>query len=238
MITHLDPKSPVSEAYRTLRTNLQFSKIDRKLKTILVTSSGPKEGKSTTAANLAIALAQVGQKVVLVDADLRRPVVHSIFGMEKDEGVTNYLMGTVTYESVLNSTFHENLYVIPSGVLPPNPSELLASRPMETLIKKLQEDFDVIIFDSPPVIAVTDAAILSTKVDGTILVVNSGNTNRDALLRGNTLLESVDAKLLGVLLNGVDIEGMYGSYYYYYYHHYYSKPGRKKKRKVSNILSS
>jgi capsular exopolysaccharide synthesis family protein len=238
LITHLDPKSPVSEAYRTLRTNLQFSKIDRKLKTILVTSSGPKEGKSTTAANLAIALAQVGQKVVLVDADLRRPVVHSIFGMEKDEGVTNYLMGTVTYESVLNSTFHENLYVIPSGVLPPNPSELLASRPMETLIKKLQEDFDVIIFDSPPVIAVTDAAILSTKVDGTILVVNSGNTNRDALLRGNTLLESVDAKLLGVLLNGVDIEGMYGSYYYYYYHHYYSKPGRKKKRKVSNILSS
>jgi capsular exopolysaccharide synthesis family protein len=238
LITHLDPKSPVSEAYRTLRTNLQFSKIDRKLKTILVTSSGPKEGKSTTAANLAIALAQVGQKVVLVDADLRRPVVHSIFGMEKDEGVTNYLMGTVTYESVLNSTFHENLYVIPSGVLPPNPSELLASRPMETLIKKLQEDFDVIIFDSPPVIAVTDAAILSTKVDGTILVVNSGNTNRDALIRGNTLLESVDAKLLGVLLNGVDIEGMYGSYYYYYYHHYYSKPGRKKKRKVSNILSS
>jgi len=238
LITHLDPKSPVSEAYRTLRTNLQFSKIDHKLKTLLVTSSGPKEGKSTTAANLAIALAQVGQKVVLVDADLRRPVVHSIFGMEKDEGVTNYLMETIPYEKILKKTFHENLFVIPSGVLPPNPSELLASKSMEAMMQKLQQDFEVIIFDSPPVIAVTDAAILSTKVDGTILVVNSGNTNRDALARGNALLESVDAKLLGVLLNGVNVEGMYGSYYYYYYHHYYSKPGRKKKRRVSNVLSS
>ena len=237
LITHLDPKSPVSESYRTLRTNLQFSKIDRKIKTILITSSGPKEGKSTTAANLAIAMAQAGQRVVLVDADLRRPVVHSIFGMKKDEGITNYLMEAIPYEQIVKASFHENLFVICSGVLPPNPSELLASAAMDLLIQKLQNEFDLVIFDSPPVIAVTDAAILSTKVDGTILVVNSGHTNRDALARGKTLLDGVNARLLGVLLNGVKIDGMYGSYYYYYYHHYYSKPGHKKKRRVSKILS-
>lgn len=238
LITHLDPKSPVSEAYRTLRTNLQFSKVDRKLKTILITSSGPKEGKSTTAANLAIALAQIGQKIVLVDADLRRPVVHSIFGIKKDEGVTNYLMETIKFDQILKPTFNENLFIICSGILPPNPSELLASKSMELLIEKLNKDFDVIIFDSPPVIAVTDAAILSTKVDGTILVVNSGQTNRDALARCNTLLDSVGTTPIGILLNGVNVEGMYGSYYYYYYHHYYSKPGRKKKKSVSKIIST
>ena len=237
LITHLDPKSPVSEAYRTLRTNLQFSKVDRKLKSILVTSSGPKEGKSTTAANLAIALAQIGQKIVLVDADFRRPVVHSIFGMKKDEGVTNYLMETIKFDQIVKPTFNENLFIICSGILPPNPSELLASKAMENLIDKLTKEFDMVIFDSPPVIAVTDAAILSTKVDGTILVVNSGNTNRDALVRCNTLLESVGTTPLGILLNGVNIEGMYGSYYYYYYHHYYSKPGRKKKKSMSKIIS-
>ncbi|HEM48698.1 MAG TPA: polysaccharide biosynthesis tyrosine autokinase, partial [Caldithrix sp.] len=237
LITHLDPKSPVSEAYRTLRTNLQFSKVDHQLKSILVTSSGPKEGKSTTAANLAIALAQIGQKVVLVDADFRRPVVHSIFGIKKDEGVTNYLMDTIKFDQIVKPTFNENLFVICSGVLPPNPSELLASKAMENLIERLIKDFDTVIFDSPPVIAVTDAAILSRKVDGTILVVNSGNTNRDALIRCNTLLESVGTIPLGILLNGVNIEGMYGSYYYYYYHHYYSKPGRKKKKSMSKIIS-
>lgn len=237
LITHLDPKSPVSEAYRTLRTNLQFSRVDRNLKSVLITSSGPKEGKSTTAANLAIALAQIGQKVVLVDADFRRPVVHSIFGIKKDEGVTNFLMNTISYDQILKPTFNENLFIMCSGILPPNPSELLASKPMELLIDKLAKEFDVVIFDSPPVIAVTDAAILSTKVDGTILVVNSGSTNREALARCNTLLESVGTNPLGILLNGVNIESMYGSYYYYYYHHYYSKPGRKKKKSMSKIIS-
>ena len=230
LITHLDPKSPVAEAYRTLRTNLQFSKIDRQLKTILVTSSGPKEGKSTTAANLAIAMAQVGNKVVLVDADLRRPVIHSIFGIDKEDGVTNYLMGKNNFEQTIKSTFHENLFIFTSGILPPNPSELLASQKMEQLLHKLNENFDTIILDSPPVIAVTDAAVLSTKVDGTILVVSSGQTNKDALGKAFNLLNSVNSKLLGVLLNGVDVKGLYGSYDYYYYHHYYTKPGKGMKR--------
>ncbi|HGY55373.1 MAG TPA: polysaccharide biosynthesis tyrosine autokinase [Caldithrix abyssi] len=228
LITHLDPKSPVSEAYRTLRTNLQFSKIENDLKTILITSSGPKEGKSTTAANLAIAMAQAGRDVVLIDADLRRPVVHSIFNMDKDNGITNYLMGTISFDELPKKTFMDNLSVITSGVLPPNPSELLASKKMEELLKQLKNRFEIVIIDSPPVVAVTDAAILSTKVDGTILVVASEQTNRDALKRAYSLLDSVETRLLGVLLNGVDVEGMYGSYYYYYYHHYYGKTGRKK----------
>jgi len=231
LITHLDPKSPVSEAYRSLRTNLQFSKIDQKLQILLVTSAGPKEGKSTTAANLAIAVAQTGKKVLLVDADLRRPVIHSIFGHKKDDGMTNWLMGTIEFEQMLKPTFMENLFLATSGALPPNPSELLASKRMEELIEKLRGQFDFVVIDSPPVIAVTDAAILSTKVDGTMLVVSSGNTNRDALARAQTLLGSVESNLLGALLNGVNVEGMYGSYYYYYYHHYYSKPGKKTKRK-------
>jgi tyrosine-protein kinase Etk/Wzc len=230
LITHLDPKSPVAEAYRTLRTNLQFSKVDRQLKTILITSSGPKEGKSTTAANLSIAMAQVGNKVILVDADLRRPVIHSIFGMNKEDGVTNFLMNSDNFENFIKPTFHENLFILTSGTLPPNPSELLASQKMENLLSKLNDKYDTVILDSPPVIAVTDAAVLSTKVDGTILVVSSGQTNKEALTKAYSLLTSVNTKLLGVLLNGVDVEGLYGSYDYYYYHHYYTKPGRKRKR--------
>lgn len=238
LITHLDPKAPVSEAYRTLRTNLQFSKVDHELKVLLVTSSGPKEGKSTTAANLAIAMAQAGKKVVLVDADLRRPVIHSIFGMRKDEGITNCLMEGISFEEMLKPTFLDNLFLATSGALPPNPSELLASHKMGELLEKFKSNFDIVVIDSPPVIAVTDAVILSTKVDGTILVVSSGQTNRDALVRAHTLLSSVESNLLGTLLNGVNVEGMYGSYYYYYYHHYYSKPGKKKKKKHSKLFQS
>jgi len=237
LITHLDPKSPVSEAYRTLRTNLQFSRIEHEIKTILITSAGPKEGKSTTAANLAIAVAQAGKRVVLIDADLRRPVLHSIFGQSKDDGLTNYLMETIPYEKLFKDTFMENLKIITSGALPPNPSELLASNKMKETLDLLSKNFDMVIIDSPPVIAVTDAAILSTKVDGTILVISSGQTNREAVIRAKSLLDSVDCKLLGTLLNGVNVEGMYGSYYYYYYHHYYSKPGQKKKRRMAGLLS-
>ncbi len=237
LITHLDPKAPVSEAYRTLRTNLQFSKVDKELQVLLVTSSGPKEGKSTTAANLAIAMAQAGKKVVLVDADLRRPVIHSIFGLKKDEGMTNCLMGLIDFKKMLKPTFLDNLFLVTSGALPPNPSELLASKKMQELLQQLRDEFDIVVIDSPPVIAVTDAVILSTKVDGTILVVSSGQTDRDALARAHTLLDTVESNLLGTLLNGVNVEGMYGSYYYYYYHHYYSKPGKKKKRR-SKLFSA
>jgi len=231
LITHLDPKSPVSEAYRSLRTNIQFSRVDQKIKAVLVTSSGPKEGKSTTSANLAIAMAQSGKRVVLIDADLRRPVVHSIFGMDKDEGLTNYMMDDIDYDTMIKKSIMDNLYVIPSGVLPPNPSEMLESEKMKKLLERLRNDFDFVLFDTPPIIAVTDAAILGTIVDGAILVVKAGQTNYDALVRAKSLLDAVNTRILGALLNGVEVGGMYGSYYYYYYHHYYSKPGGKKKRR-------
>jgi len=231
LITHIDPKSPVSEAYRTLRTNLQFSKVEKDLRTILVTSAGPKEGKSTTAANLAIAMAQAGNSVVLIDADLRRPLIHSVFGMDKDQGLTNYLAGSLEFDDLAQDTFIDNLKVITSGVLPPNPSELLATQKMKDLLKKLEEKFDIVIIDSPPVIAVTDATILSTIVDGTLLVVYAGQTEREAIKRATMMLSSVAARLLGTVLNGFDIQGIYGSYYYYYYHHYYGMADKKKRRR-------
>lgn len=232
LITHLDPKSPVSEAYRTLRTNLQFSKVEGNIKTMLITSSGPKEGKSTTSANLAIAIAQSGKKVVLIDADLRRPVVHSIFGLDKADGVTNYLMNDISYSKMIKKTIIDNLSIVSSGILPPNPSELISSKRMEELIERLKTDFDMVLFDTPPVIAVTDAAILSTKVDGALLVVSAGQTNIDAVIRAKALLDNVNARLLGALLNSVEIGGMYGTYYYYYYHNYYSKPGKKGRKRA------
>jgi capsular exopolysaccharide synthesis family protein len=232
LVTHFDPKSPISEAYRTLRTNLQFSKIEKVMKTILITSSGPKEGKSTTVANLAITLAQLGSKVALVDTDLRRPVLHSIFGIEKEDGLTNYMMGNVSFEKILKSTFMENLTLVSCGVLPPNPSELLGSEKMENLLKKLRLQFDFILFDSPPVIAVTDAAILSTKIDSTLLVISAGHTNREAVIRAKSLLENVNTKVLGAILNNVDIEGTYGTNYYYYYYHYYYGKNPKKGRRI------
>jgi tyrosine-protein kinase Etk/Wzc len=231
LVTHLDPKSPVSEAYRTLRTNLAFTRVDNSLQSFLITSAGPKEGKSTTVANLAITVAQLGSKTVLVDSDLRRPVIHSIFGMDKEDGLTNYLLDNVSYEEIAKQTLIDNLSVVTSGVLPPNPSELLGSKAMEDFISRLKKDFDIVLFDSPPVIAVTDAAILCSKVDAALLVVSSGTTNRDAIGRAKTLLENVDAKVVGALLNNVDISRAFGSSdYYYYYHYYYGAHPKRGKR--------
>jgi tyrosine-protein kinase Etk/Wzc len=236
LVTHLDPKSPISEAYRTLRTNLAFTRIDNSMKTILVTSAGPKEGKSTTVANLAITLAQLGTKVVLIDSDLRRPVIHSIFGLDKDNGLTNFLMDSVPYDKVLQKSLLDNLSIVTSGIVPPNPSELLGSKAMEDFIERLKNEFEVILFDSPPIIAVTDAAILCGRVDGVFLVVSAGSTNKDAILRARTLLDNVDARVLGALLNNLEIGSAYGSSYYYYYHYYqggHPKRGKGFKKAMS-----
>lgn len=230
LVTHFDPKSPVSEAYRTLRTNIQFKNKNSRKIVAMVTSSAPKEGKSTTVANLAITMAQMGSKTVLVDTDLRRPVIHSIFNMKKEMGVTNYLMGKAGVEDIVKPTFIDNLFVITSGPLPPNPSELLASDELGQLIEDLRERYDVILFDSPPVIAVTDAAVLSPRVDGMILVIKAHQTHRDAVKRAKTLLDNANAHIFGCLLNSVKIERTYGTYYYYYYYHYYQYYGHDLKR--------
>ena len=241
LVTHFKPKSPVSEAYRTLRTNLQFSDSDKPVQTILVTSAGPGEGKSTTSANLAIAMSQQGLRVVLVDSDLRRPMQHRIFGLEKQRGLTNVLVGKMNLEEAIQTTEIKNLDVLPSGLLPPNPAEMLGSKRMQALLKDLAERYDVCLLDSPPLIAVTDGAVLSKTVDGVLLVVKSGHTHHEALIRGVELLENVGARIFGVLLNDVSRANTYGSYYYYYYYHYYyyygeggdgkRKKGRKKRKR-------
>lgn len=233
LITHFAPKSPISEAYRSLRTSIQYAKADTPIKTIVVTSPGPQEGKSTTVANLAITIAQMGTKILLVDTDLRRPVLHSIFNLNRSKGISNYLVGKIPIEEAFFKTEIDNLYVMPCGTLPPNPSELLGSKSMQKCIEELKEIFDIVLFDSPPIMAVTDAAVLSSKVDGLILVVKSGQTDRNAVARSYEILKNIPNNILGALLNVVNVEGVYGSYYYYYYHYYYyGKDGTKKSRRI------
>jgi tyrosine-protein kinase Etk/Wzc len=230
LITHFAPKSPVSEAYRSVRTNIQYAKADSPIKTVLVTSSGPGEGKSTSVANLAITFAQTDAKTLLVDTDLRRPVLHAIFGHTRNEGLTNILVGRISADEAIKPTKIGNLDLLTSGTIPPNPSELLSSNMMETFLDEAKSKYDIVLFDTPPVIAVTDAAILAAKLDGLILVIRSGVTDKEALLRSRTLIEKVNAKILGVLVNGINFNQLYGSYNYYYYQYYYSGDGKDKKR--------
>jgi capsular exopolysaccharide synthesis family protein len=217
LITHFAPKSPISEAYRTLRTNIQYANADRSIKSVLVTSSGMGEGKSTSVANLAITFAQMGSKTLIVDTDLRRPVLHGIFEQSRNEGLTNVLVGRLSMEEAIKPTKIDHLSLLTSGTLPPNPSELLASKMMEKFIESAVSQYDIVLFDTPPVIAVTDAAVLAPNVDGAILIIRSGGTSRDALIRSRTLLDNVKANVLGILVNGINVDRMMGSYYYYYY---------------------
>ena len=216
LITHLDPKSPVAEAFRTLRTNLQFSALDRELRTLLVTSAGPGEGKSTITLNLAIAITQSGKEVILVDADLRKPVIHKLFGLRNEIGLTNILVHGPA-EEALQETAVPNLKVVTSGPIPPNPAEMLASGMMDKVRDFLKERAEMVLFDCPPVVAVTDAAVLSRKVDGVLLVVQLGAVEREAARQAKALLENVDAPLLGVVINNVAESSGYYYYYYYYY---------------------
>jgi len=214
LITVADPRSPVSEAYRTLRTNLDFSSLDKPIKTMLVTSAGPEEGKSTVLANLAVTTAQTGWKVILVDCDLRRPSLHDIFGLKNDRGLTTMVVNDAAMESPpLQDTDVQGLQLVSSGPLPPNPSELLGSRRMEEIIAALLERADVVLFDAPPVVAVTDAAVLSTKVDGVLLVINAGGTKRDYARAATARLEKVNANLLGAVLNNVKFDVSLHRYY-------------------------
>jgi capsular exopolysaccharide synthesis family protein len=214
LITVADPRSPVSEAYRTLRTNLDFSSLDKPIKTMLITSAGPEEGKSTVLANLAVTTTQAGRKVILVDCDLRRPTLHHIFNLKNDVGLTTMVVDDAAMESPpLQDTGVEGLQLVSSGPLPPNPSELLGSRRMEEIIAALLERADVALFDAPPVVAVTDAAVLATKVDGVLLVINAGGTKRDYARAAKARLEKVNANLLGAVLNNVRFDVSLHRYY-------------------------
>jgi len=215
LIVHEQAKSPIAEAYRTLRTNIQFSKTDGELKTIMFTSSGPGEGKSTTIANTAVALAQSGKQVILMDCDLRKPMLHKIFD-KKNRGLTNILVEDVTVDDFLQTTQVENLRILTSGPIPPNPSELLGSKKMQQLLDYLKTQADYLIIDVPPVIAVTDACVLASKVDGITLVVNSGTIRPEMAQKAKDLLIKANGHVLGVILNRVVIEEE-DAYYYYYY---------------------
>ncbi|MGE1111790.1 CpsD/CapB family tyrosine-protein kinase [Priestia megaterium] len=214
LLAHNSPKDPVAEQYRTIRTNIQFSNVDKDIKTIVVTSSGAEEGKSTTTSNLATVYAQQGLKVLLIDADLRKPTGHYTFRLENHIGLTNVLTRQSTLAQAVQESEIPHLSVLTSGPIPPNPSELLASAQMAELLKEMKEQFDMIIFDTPPILAVADAQILANQVDGTILVVSSGKTEKDAALKSKELLSNAQGKLLGVVLNNRKVEE--GNYYYYY----------------------
>lgn len=216
LIVHEDTKSPVAEAYRTLRTNLNFCKADGDLKTIMFTSAGPQEGKSLTAANTAVALAQSGKKVILVDCDLRKPVQYKIFNSKRHLGVTNFLVNGPNLADIIQETDVNNLFLITSGPIPPNPSELLSSVKMNELIALLREKSDIVIFDAPPVIAVTDACVLASKIDGVVMVLGADIVRPNMAQKAKDLILKARGNLLGVIINRVEIEAE-ESYYYYYY---------------------
>jgi capsular exopolysaccharide synthesis family protein len=216
LLTQAGAQSLRAESYRQLRTNLQFANIAGHTKTILVSSSLPGEGKSTTACNLAIALAQAGQSVCLVDADLRRPMVHEYMGLERNAGLTTALVGAANVEDLLQAWGEDNLFVLTSGQIPPNPSELLGSFEMKQLIGHLEEAFDSVIVDVPPLLPVTDAAVLSQQVGGVVLVAGSQKLRVQDLQKSLASLDLVGANLLGVVLNRVPLKGP-DAYTYSYY---------------------
>ena len=226
LIVHEQPKSPIAEAYRTLRTNIQYAKVDGELKVLLFTSAGPGEGKSTVAANTAVALAQAGHRVILVDCDLRKPVQHHVFSLNK-KGLTNCLVGESPAAELLQDTEAPNLRVLTSGPIPPNPAELLGSSRMGQALDALKEIADYIVIDCPPVIAVTDASVLSRRADGVILVLDANQVRPEMAQKAKELLENAQANILGTILNRAEIESEH-SYYYYYYGHGDEKKKEKK----------
>lgn len=212
-IVEKEPQSIAAESYRTLRTNIQYSSFDKSLKTIVITSSEPNEGKTTTAGNLALSLAKDEKRVVLIDCDLRKPSIHRRFKISNGEGLSEVIIGEKSLENITREVFR-GLDVITSGNIPPNPSEMLGSKRMECILNKLRESYDYVILDTPPVLVVTDAQVLSAKVDGTILVVKAQKTKDDSIIKAKKLLDKVHAKFIGSILNDIDIKK--NSHYYYY----------------------
>lgn len=207
------PKSIVAENYRVLRTNIQYSSFDVEVKTIVITSSEPAEGKSTTAGNLALSFAQAEKSTIIVDCDLRKPSLHKKFKISNISGLSDVLIGKEKLEVSIHK-HNSKLDILTSGKIPPNPSEMLGSKAMGRLIEVLKENYDVVILDTAPLQAVTDAQILSTKADGVILVVRADSTKKESVLQAKSLLEKVGANILGTVLNGV--ENSRKKYYYYY----------------------
>ena len=256
LITHFDPKSPVAEAYRTLRTNIQFTRLEKQGKILVVTSPTLQEGKTTTIVNLALTMAQNGQRTLLIGANLRRPSIHRFFGIEREPGlsdvlvgnarwrdcirtVADILMGRFEMEDIMASPGLDNLHILESGPIPANPSELLSTPAMAQLLTEVREDYDVVLIDTPPVLPVTDSAIVAAQVDGVILVYQAGKVGRLVLKRAKAHLESARAKVWGVVLNDVQTE-IAGYAYTHYYTHYYGEetPGDNTPSRLERIWNT
>ncbi len=235
-ITLKEPKSPTAEAYRTLRTNINYASVDKPLKTIMVTSAEPGEGKTTTISNLAVAFAQNGAQVIVADCDLRHPRTHVAFRLNNRKGMSNlFSQNGFVLDGSCQPTGIENLAVVTSGTLPPNPAELLGSRKMQSIMKSMADNAEVVLVDTPPTLAVTDAAVLAPKVDGVLLVVRPGKTRESALRHTIEQLGQVGAKIIGIVLNDVNTKRTPYSYRYRYYRNYaayqeYYGHHKKKKR--------
>jgi capsular exopolysaccharide synthesis family protein len=214
LITISDPRSAVSEAYRTLRTNLQFAAVGGTLQTLVVSTPAPNEGKSITVANLAVAFAQGGSRVILVDADLRRPALHELFGVANTVGLSNALVDSATLNAppLVAVQCVDGLRLLPSGTIPPNPAELLGSPALQPLIDRLKSMADIVLFDAPPVVPVTDAAILAKRTDGILLVLQAGKTKRDQAARAKELLEQVGVRIVGTALTNAKVDSSVGGY--------------------------
>lgn len=238
LITQAPPQSPRAESFRQVRTNLQFAHVSHSSKTVLITSSLPSEGKSTTATNLAIAMAQAGQTVVLIEADLRRPKVSEYLGLERNAGLTTALIGQADLNELLQPWGEHGLYVLTSGQLPPNPSELLGSEAMKILLDRLERSFDAVVIDAPPLLPVTDAAVLAQQVGGVVLVVGSSKIKAPDLQKSLAALDMVNANLLGVVLNLLPTKGSDAYSYSYYSYESTSAKDDEPFRKVAKETST
>lgn len=216
LITIYEPKSPISEQYRTLRTNLEFTSLGSKLQTLLITSTSMGEGKSTTASNLAVVYSQLGKRVLLVDCDMRRPTIHQIFHIDSRVGLSNVLAKRSTAEAAIQQTQLDNLYVMVAGVVPPNPSELLAAPAFREMLDHVKDDFDIILLDAPPIMQVADSRIIAQEVDGAILVLSCESADRDEVVKARDQLLMTGAKILGIVLNRRENHRHKDSYYYAY----------------------
>jgi len=214
LIDYTKPKSPIMEQYRLIRNNIHYSSVDNVIQSIVVTSAEAGEGKSTTAANLAIVLSQNGKKVLLVDVDLRKPTVHYAFSTSNLDGITSVLTRDTSIEMAITNTTIPNLDILTSGPIPPNPSELLNSQAMDGIMRDLKEDYEYVIYDSPPILAVTDSQTIASKCDGVVLVIASGKTQKDRAIKAKELLEKAGSKMLGVVINRVEekMNEYYGHY--------------------------
>lgn len=232
IVTQHDPKSPVSEAYRSLRTNFQFATLQYEPKAIMVTSSVPGEGKTTTAVNFAVTMADMGKRVLVVDTDLRRPNVHHVLRMQREAGLADVLRGQAKLEDVIRPTASENLWMISSGRVPPNPSELIGSDAMKQVIDRLTEQFDVVVCDAPSTLVVTDPVVMATQVGAILLVVAAGRARRETIQRAIKVLETAATPIAGVVLNGIKAT----SRHYYYYYYYYDERARERRRRSQVIV--